>query len=79
MENVFVIIELFESWSKLEEIYSSFLLAKLNFFDTLSKPPIKGLITIASTVAVVELLKQDYSIGVSALYLISESLSQKLL
>tara|TARA_B100001248_G_scaffold262030_1_gene255677 strand:- start:1217 stop:1390 length:174 start_codon:yes stop_codon:yes gene_type:complete len=41
-------------------------LAKLNFFDTLSKPALKGLTIAASTVAVVELLKQDYSVGVSA-------------
>ncbi len=42
------------------------MLAKLNFFDTLSKPALKGLTIAASTVAVVELLKQDYSVGVSA-------------
>ena len=33
---------------------------------TLSKPALKGLTIAASTVAVVELLKQDYSVGVSA-------------
>ena len=37
-----------------------------NFFETLSKPALKGLTIAASTVAVVELLKQDYSVGVSA-------------
>ena len=36
-------------------------MAKLNFFESLSKPAFKGL-----TVAVVELLKQDYSIWISA-------------
>jgi hypothetical protein len=36
-------------------------LAKLNFFESLSIPAFKGL-----TVAVVELLKQDYSVGISA-------------
>jgi len=41
-------------------------LAKLNFFKSLSKPALKGLTIAASTVAVVELLKQDYSIGISA-------------
>ena len=41
-------------------------MAKLNFFETLSKPALKGLTIAASTVAVVELLKQDYSVGVSA-------------
>jgi len=41
-------------------------LAKLNFFDSLSKPALKGLTIAASTVAVVELLKQDYPIGISA-------------
>ena len=39
---------------------------KLNFFDSLSKPALKGLIIAASTVAVVELLKKDYSVGISA-------------
>ena len=56
-----------DSWSKLKERYTPlFLLAKLNFFETLSKPALKGLTIAASTVAVVELLKQDYSVGVSA-------------
>tara|TARA_B100000424_G_scaffold33399_1_gene22661 strand:+ start:579 stop:752 length:174 start_codon:yes stop_codon:yes gene_type:complete len=41
-------------------------LAKLKFLKTLSKPALKGLTIAASTVAVVELLKQDYSVGVSA-------------
>tara|TARA_B100001248_G_C27309494_1_gene421180 strand:- start:559 stop:732 length:174 start_codon:yes stop_codon:yes gene_type:complete len=41
-------------------------LAKLNFFKSLSKPALKGLTIAASTVAVVELLKQDYSVGISA-------------
>jgi|TARA_B100000242_G_C42880150_1_gene408378 Na+-translocating ferredoxin:NAD+ oxidoreductase RnfE subunit len=41
-------------------------LAKLNFFESLSKPALKGLTIAASTVAVVELLKQDYSVGISA-------------
>ena len=43
-----------------------FLLAKLNFFESLSKPALKALTIAASTVAVVELLKQDYSVGISA-------------
>ena len=34
--------------------------------DTLSKPALKGLTIAASTVAVVEVLKQDYLVGVSA-------------
>ena len=46
--------------------FSYFLLAKLNFFESLSKPALKGLTIAASTVAVVELLKQDYSVGISA-------------
>jgi Na+-translocating ferredoxin:NAD+ oxidoreductase RnfE subunit len=41
-------------------------LAKLNFFESLSKPALKVLTIAASTVAVVELLKQDYSVGISA-------------
>jgi len=41
-------------------------LAKLNFFESLSKPTLKGLAIAASTVAVVELLKQNYSVGISA-------------
>ena len=41
-------------------------MAKINFLETLSKPALKGLTIAASTVAVVELLKQDYSVGVSA-------------
>jgi len=41
-------------------------LAKINFFESLSKPALKGLTIAASTVAVVELLKQDYSVGISA-------------
>ena len=40
-------------------------MAKLNLFESLSKPALKGLTIAASTVAVVELLKQDYSIGIS--------------
>ena len=40
-------------------------MAKLNLL-VLSKPALKGLTIAASTVAVVELLKQDYSVGVSA-------------
>jgi hypothetical protein len=46
--------------------FSYFLLAKLNFFESLSKPALKGLTIAASTVAVIELLKQDYSVGISA-------------
>ena len=42
------------------------MLAKLNFFETFSKPALKGLTIAASTIAVVELLKQDYSVGFSA-------------
>ena len=42
------------------------MLSKLNFFISLSKPALKGLTIAASTVAVVELLKQDYSVGISA-------------
>jgi len=41
-------------------------LAKLNFFESLSKPTLKALAIAASTVAVVELLKQNYSVGISA-------------
>ena len=41
-------------------------MAKLNFFKTLFKPALKGLTIAASTVAVVELLKQDYTVGCSA-------------
>ena len=41
-------------------------MAKLNFFDSLSKQALKGLTIAASTVAVVELLKHDYSVGISA-------------
>lgn len=41
-------------------------MAKLNFFESLSKPTLKGLAIAASTVAVVELLKQNYSVGISA-------------
>ena len=41
-------------------------MAKLNFLESLSKPAIKALTIAASTVAIVELLKQDYSIGISA-------------
>ena len=41
-------------------------MAKLNFLESLSKPALKALTIPASTVAVVELLKQDYSIGISA-------------
>ena len=39
---------------------------KLNLIDSLSKPAIKALTIAASTIAVVELLKQDYSVGISA-------------
>jgi len=39
---------------------------KLNFFESFSKPALKGLTIAASTVAVVELFKQDYSVGISA-------------
>ena len=42
------------------------MLSKLNFFVSLSKLALKGLTIAASTVAVVELLKQDYSVGISA-------------
>tara|TARA_S200000501_G_scaffold112170_1_gene105498 strand:+ start:396 stop:569 length:174 start_codon:yes stop_codon:yes gene_type:complete len=41
-------------------------LAKEKLFESLSKPAIKALTIAASTVAVVEILKQDYSIGISA-------------
>ena len=41
-------------------------MAKLNFFESLSKQALKGLTIAASTVAVVELLKHDYSVGISA-------------
>tara|TARA_B100000963_G_C22111072_1_gene444893 strand:- start:280 stop:453 length:174 start_codon:yes stop_codon:yes gene_type:complete len=41
-------------------------LAKLNFFESLSKQALKGLTIAASTVAIVELLKHDYSVGISA-------------
>jgi hypothetical protein len=41
-------------------------LTELNFFESLSKPTLKGLAIAASTVAVVELLKQNYSVGISA-------------
>jgi len=41
-------------------------LAKLNFLDSLSKSALKGLTIAASTVAVVELLKEDYYIGITA-------------
>lgn len=41
------------------------LLAKLNLL-VLSKSALKGLTIAASTVAVVELLKQEYSLGISA-------------
>ena len=41
-------------------------MAKLKFLKTLSKPALKGLTIAASTVAVVELLKQNYSVGISA-------------
>ena len=43
-------------------------MAKLNFFDSLSKPTLKCLTISASTIALVEILKQDYSIGVSAFF-----------
>ena len=41
-------------------------MAKLNFFESLSKPTLKGLAIASSTVTVVELLKQNYSVGISA-------------
>ena len=41
-------------------------MAKEKLLESLSKPAIKALTIAASTVAVVELLKQDYSIGISA-------------
>ncbi len=41
-------------------------MAKVNLLKSLSKPALKALTIAASTVAVVELLKQDYSIGISA-------------
>ena len=43
-----------------------FLLSALNFLKSLSKPAMKGLTITASTVAVVELVKHDYSGGISA-------------
>jgi hypothetical protein len=43
-------------------------LAKSNFFDSFSKHALKCLTISASTVAFVEILKQDYLIGVSALF-----------
>ena len=39
---------------------------KSNLIDSLSKPAIKALTIVASTVAVVEILKHDYSVGISA-------------
>ena len=42
-------------------------MAKLKFFDSLSKPALKCLTISASTIAFVEILKQDYSVGISAL------------
>ena len=53
-----------DSRSKIRGNYLLFL-AKLNLL-VLYKPALKGLTIAASTVAVVELLKQDYSIGISA-------------
>tara|TARA_A100001035_G_scaffold194571_1_gene155668 strand:+ start:74 stop:262 length:189 start_codon:yes stop_codon:yes gene_type:complete len=44
----------------------TFLLSALNFFKSLSQPAMKGLTITASTVAVVELVKHDYSAGISA-------------
>ena len=41
-------------------------MAKLNLFESLSKPVLKGLTIAASTVSVVELLKHDYLVGISA-------------
>ena len=41
-------------------------MAKVNLLKSLSKPGLKALTIAASTVAIVELLKQDYSIGISA-------------
>ena len=41
-------------------------MAKLNLFESFSKPALKGLTIAASTVAVVELVKHDYSTGISA-------------
>ena len=43
-----------------------FFLTKLNFFESLSKQTLKGLAIAASTVTIVELLKQNYSVGISA-------------
>ena len=41
-------------------------LSALNFLKSLSKPAIRGLTITASTFAVVELVKHDYSAGISA-------------
>ena len=41
-------------------------LAELNFFESLSKPTLEGLAIAASTIAVVELLRPNYSVGISA-------------
>ena len=41
-------------------------MAKLNLFESLSKPVLKGLTIAASTVSVVKLLKHDYLVGISA-------------
>tara|TARA_B100000963_G_C22325850_1_gene536376 strand:+ start:491 stop:664 length:174 start_codon:yes stop_codon:yes gene_type:complete len=41
-------------------------MTKNNFYKSLSKEALRGLTIAASTVAVVELLKNDYSVGISA-------------
>ena len=41
-------------------------MAKQSLLNSLSKPALKGLTIATSTVAVVELLKQHYSVGISA-------------
>ena len=41
-------------------------MSKINLFESLSKPALNGITIAASTVAVVEIAKQDYSVGVSA-------------
>ena len=48
------------------EVISFFLVSILNFFESLSKPAMRGLIISASTIAVVEIAKHDYSVGISA-------------
>lgn len=56
-------------------------MSKLNLFKSLSKPAMRGLTIAASTVAVVELVKHDYSAGISAAisWLILVIASQKIL